>query len=109
MSQITSTIIGSVPGGGPVLTLTGNSGGAVPPTGGGTINVIGAGTINVAGNPGTSTLTITNTAPSSTVFFSAFKSATTANATGDGTTATVVFDTAPSNIGAAYNTGTGVF
>lgn len=39
-------------------TLTGNSGGPVPPTGG-NINVLGAGGVTVAGNPGTSTLTIT--------------------------------------------------
>lgn len=39
-------------------TLTGNSGGAVPPTGN-NINVVGDGTsVNVVGNPGTSTLTI---------------------------------------------------
>lgn len=41
-----------------VETLTGNSGGAVGPTAG-NINVIGSGFVDVAGNPGTSTLTIT--------------------------------------------------
>lgn len=41
-----------------VTTLTGNVGGAVPPTAG-NINVIGAGGVLVTGNPGTSTLTIT--------------------------------------------------
>ena len=42
-----------------VETLTGNSGGAVSPDGSQNINVVGDGTtINVAGNPGTSTLTI---------------------------------------------------
>lgn len=40
-----------------VETLTGNSGGAVGPSGN-NINVIGAGGVTVAGNPGTSTLTI---------------------------------------------------
>jgi hypothetical protein len=40
-----------------VQTLTGNSGGAVSPTGG-NINVIGSGDVTVTGNPGTSTLTI---------------------------------------------------
>lgn len=46
-------------GGGTILTLTGNSGGPVGPDGFGDINVIGDGTtITVAGNPGTSTLTI---------------------------------------------------
>lgn len=39
-----------------VQTLTGNSGGAVPPTGG-NINTLGTGSITVVGNPGTSTLT----------------------------------------------------
>lgn len=43
-----------------VETLTGNSGGPVGPTAG-NINVLGAGGVNVAGNPGTSTLTITVT------------------------------------------------
>jgi|SRR5215831_2276171 len=59
MSQITSFSTGG--GAGAVLTLTGNSGGAVPPTAG-NINVVGdTTTINVAGNPGTSTLTISAT------------------------------------------------
>lgn len=49
-----------VGGGGTILveTLTGNTGGPVPPTAN-NINVIGASGVNVAGNPGTSTLTIT--------------------------------------------------
>lgn len=50
------------------LTLTGNTGGPVPPTGD-NINVIGAGTVNVAGNPATSTLTITATTPNLNVTF----------------------------------------
>lgn len=40
-----------------VETLTGNSGGPVGPTAG-NINVVGSGSVSVAGNPGTSTLTI---------------------------------------------------
>lgn len=45
-------------GGGNVQTLTGNSGGAVPPSGN-NINILGtSGQIDVVGNPGTSTLTI---------------------------------------------------
>ena len=40
-----------------VNTLTGNSGGAVPPTGG-NIDIEGDGIVTVTGNPGTSTLTI---------------------------------------------------
>jgi hypothetical protein len=58
MSQITAVILGSG-GAGPITTLTGNSGGAVPPTAG-NINVVGSGSITVTGNPGTSTLTISS-------------------------------------------------
>ena len=57
MSQI---ITYGNPGGLPsVLTLTGNVGGPVGPTAG-NINVVGGGSITVTGNPGTSTLTITD-------------------------------------------------
>lgn len=55
MSQAGSYNRGS--GAAPVETLTGNSGGAVPPTGG-NINIVGTGVVDVTGNPGTSTLTI---------------------------------------------------
>jgi hypothetical protein len=56
MSQILQvSSSGPTPGG--ILTLTGNSGGAVGPTLG-NIDVVGAGLIDVVGNPGTSTLTI---------------------------------------------------
>ncbi len=41
-----------------ILTLTGNSGGAVGPLLG-NVNVVGSGTITVVGNPGTNTLTVT--------------------------------------------------
>ena len=42
-----------------VETLTGNTGGPVPPDGAGNINIVGDGTtIEVVGNPGTNTLTI---------------------------------------------------
>lgn len=56
MSQSGSFFTGSGPGGF-VQTLTGNTGGPVPPTGF-NINVVGSGVVSVAGNPGTSTLTI---------------------------------------------------
>lgn len=46
-------------GAGAVLTLTGNTGGAVGPNSG-NINIVGTGGITVAGNPGTSTLTISD-------------------------------------------------
>lgn len=49
-------------GGGSLNTLTGNTGGAVPPTAG-NINVIGVGAISVQGVIGTSTLTITSGNP----------------------------------------------
>lgn len=62
MSQLSRFFTTSGPGAF-VQTLTGNSGGPVPPTGG-NINVIGTGVITVIGNPGTSTLTIT---PSGTI------------------------------------------
>ena len=54
------SVSGGGGGGSPVETLTGNTGGAVPPTAN-NINVIGASGITVAGNPGTSTLTISLT------------------------------------------------
>ena len=59
-----SQILFSIPGGpGAIVeTLTGNSGGAVGPTGN-NINVLGAGVLSVAGNAGTSTLTISMTDP----------------------------------------------
>jgi hypothetical protein len=57
MSQVGVIFTNSGPGGF-VQTLTGNSGGPVGPTAG-NINVVGAGNITVAGNPGTSTETIT--------------------------------------------------
>jgi hypothetical protein len=44
-------------GGGVVETLTGNSGGAVGPTGN-NINVVGIGAVDIVGDPGTSTLTV---------------------------------------------------
>lgn len=56
MSQY--TVDSTASGVGIVETLTGNTGGAVPPTGG-NINVIGSGSVTVSGDPGTSTLTIT--------------------------------------------------
>jgi hypothetical protein len=57
MSQFFINSSGGGGGGSAVQTLTGNTGGAVPPTGN-NINVLGTGGITVAGNQGTSTLTI---------------------------------------------------
>ena len=54
----------AIPPAGPVDTLTGNTGGAIPPTGG-NINILGAtGEINVAGDAGTSTLIVSLAAQS---------------------------------------------
>lgn len=58
MSQSGRSVVGSM---NPIDTLTGNTGGAVGPTAG-NINILGTGSISVAGNPGTSTLTISSTA-----------------------------------------------
>lgn len=43
---------------GDVQTLTGNSGGSVPPDGSGNISILGSGGVTVSGNAGTNTLTI---------------------------------------------------
>ena len=61
MSQFTIFNAAGGGGGGLLNTLTGNSGGAVGPTVGGTINVVGSGLITATGNPGTNTLTISQT------------------------------------------------
>lgn len=66
MSQILSTQSGAIPIV-VVETLTGNTGGPVGPTGN-NINVVGSGSISVAGNPGTSTLTISNSGAVATSF-----------------------------------------
>jgi len=58
MSQILQFISNSGPAGF-IQTLTGNTGGAVGPTVG-NINVVGTGSVAVTGNPGTSTLTISD-------------------------------------------------
>ena len=60
MSQITVLGANSIPPGTFVETLTGNTGGAVGPSGTSNINIIGSGTISVTGNPGTNTLTISS-------------------------------------------------
>lgn len=53
--------VGFVAGGATTIdTITGNSGGAVGPTAG-NVNIVGSGAITVTGNPGTSTLTISDT------------------------------------------------
>lgn len=58
---------------------------------------------------GSITIASTVSPPVLTPIFIARKTATASNETGDGTVYTVIFDTADSNVGAAYNTGTGIF
>lgn len=68
MSQITSASIGGIIPPAIVTTLTGNSGGAVSPTGN-NINVVGdTTTVNIVGNPGTSTLTVSTSGAVSNSF-----------------------------------------
>lgn len=50
------------PGGGGILTITGDDAVAVGPDFGGNVDLVGAGGISVTGNAGTNTLTITATA-----------------------------------------------
>jgi len=62
MSQAGSISGSGGGGGGPIDTLTGNTGGAVSPLAG-NINIVGDGlTLTVSGNPATHTLTVTNLA-----------------------------------------------
>ncbi len=102
--------LGTAGGGSVITSLTGNSGGAVSATGG-NINVRGDGsTIAVAGNPGTSTLTISaigggGNSPS----FFAYLFNTVSNVTGNGTVYQIIYDTLPYNLGGAFNLGTSVF
>ena len=77
-------------------TLTGNSGGAVPPTVG-NINVLGdATTINIVGNPGTSTLTVSAVGTGLVQSLTGnsggavFPTAGNTNVVGDGTTINIV-------------------
>lgn len=60
MSQAGSVGSGGGGGGTDVRTITGNSGGAVPPNASHNINLVGSGTLTVTGSPGTNTLTITD-------------------------------------------------
>lgn len=57
MSQIFTESAADLNG---VLTVTGNSGGAVPPLAG-NLTIVGSGSISVTGSPGTNTLTISDT------------------------------------------------
>ena len=74
MSQITS-LGGNGNGNTTVSTLTGNSGGAVPPSLG-NINIVGSGSVTITGNPSTNTLTISDSATAFT-----WNSVTTSSAT----------------------------
>lgn len=61
MSQITSFGTGSGPVGDGILTITGDTGGAIGPDGGGNLNMVGAHGINTAGAGNTITVAINNT------------------------------------------------
>lgn len=65
MSQSGTYSSAGTPPPGSILTLTGNSGGAVGPTAG-NINVVGTGVVDVVGTPGSSTLTISLTSSGGT-------------------------------------------
>ena len=67
MSQSGAFFSSIIPPAGAVTTLTGNSGGPVPPALG-NINIIGAGFIDVVGNPALNTLTISSTGSSADQF-----------------------------------------
>lgn len=60
MSQGGNYLTNGGGGGGSILSETGNSGGAVGPSGGGNLNVLGSQGFNVVGNAGTNTLTLSN-------------------------------------------------
>lgn len=59
--------------------------------------------------PITNGIDLTVPAPGTTCLFSAYTGPSYNDVTGDGTTYTVIFDTALVNLGSAYNTATGVF
>lgn len=107
MSQITTNITNAMLG--DILTLTGNTGGAVGPTGG-NVNIVGSGSVSVAGNAGTSTLTIsssgivtiagnTGTATGSTITFIGSASEGTPKFSASGSTVSLAFDDANFNLG----------
>lgn len=69
MSQITNLKHNSTPPpGSVVISLEGNSGGKVGPDGTGNIDIVGTGSVDVVGNPGTNTLTISNSGSVPTTF-----------------------------------------
>lgn len=94
-----------------IRTLTGDVGGPVGPDVNGNINTLGtAGEILVTGTPGTNTLTwsLANPLPG-TVAFGAGLTASIPNATGNNAIFTIPYDDVLYNIGAAYNSATGIF
>ena len=58
MSQIIVPVLSNPPPPGFVISLTGNTGGAVGPDGSDNINVFGGSGVNISGNMGTHTLTV---------------------------------------------------
>lgn len=68
MSQAGKFTSGVFPPGSVVQDLTGNTGGPVGPDGANNINIIGSGALSVAGNPGTNTLTISQSGSVATIY-----------------------------------------
>lgn len=73
MSQLTTIVTAASMGA--ILTLTGDSGGAVSPDGGGNINVVGGTGITTTGSPGTNTITIESNPLETIIGFYALNSA----------------------------------
>jgi hypothetical protein len=104
MSQAGTFNNGVFPPGTVVQTLTGNAGGPVGPDGADNINIVGSGVITVTGNPGTNTLTISDSGPGATTYQEDVGSATPAanilivsggtnmNTSGAGNTVTINLD-----------------
>ena len=65
MSQVTLLVPASFPPGSVVQTITGNTGGSIGPDGTDNINIVGSGSVTVTGDPGTNTLTISDSGGSS--------------------------------------------
>ncbi len=98
--------LGTAGGGSVVTSLTANTGGPVSATGG-NINVVGDGTtITIAGNPGTSTLTV-SALGTGTAFFAYLTNQI--SIPGPQILTTVIYDTLGFNLGAAFDLGTSTF
>ncbi len=95
--------------GGALVSLTGNTGGAVFGDGSGNINLLGGTNITFTGVPGTHTLTGNVTGGTNKNIFNVFLSAVQTNVTGDNSLFTPLFDTINVNQNSVYNPATGIF